>query len=68
MADILHHRARRFHALYQLLIGAAHAELPSPNDELDHLRKEEGLPKQVLRRLTTNHFKNSRTFTIRRSS
>lgn len=48
MADILHHRARRFHALYQLLIGAAHAELPSPNDELDHLRKEEGLPKQVL--------------------
>lgn len=46
MADILHMRARRFEALYQLLTGATHAELPTAIDGSDHLRKDIGLPEQ----------------------
>lgn len=47
MADILHLRAHRFDALYELLTGGAHAELPSPFDGPDHLRKDIGLPERI---------------------
>lgn len=46
MTDILQMRARRFDALYQLLTGAAHAELPTPFDGTDHPRKDVGLPER----------------------
>lgn len=46
MADIFHMRARRFDALHQLLTGVTHAELPTPFDGSDHLRKDTGLPEQ----------------------
>lgn len=46
MADILHMRAHRFDALYQLLTGGAHAGLPTPFNGSDHLRRDIGLPEQ----------------------
>lgn len=44
MADVLHSRAHRFDALYQLLTGPARAKLPTPYNGSDHLRKDIGLP------------------------
>ncbi|WP_152912656.1 hypothetical protein [Candidatus Rhodobacter oscarellae] len=61
MADIVRLRARRFHALYQLLTGAAHTELPTPYQGSDHLRKDIGLPKQTFRGLTATQFEIFRT-------
>jgi len=61
MADILDLRARRFHALYQLLVGVAHSELPTQIDGSDHLRKDIGLPKQAFCGPTTTQFEISRT-------
>ena len=46
MVDILQMRARRFDALYQILTGVDHAELPTPFDGSDHLRKDIGLLEQ----------------------
>lgn len=51
MTDITYLRARRFNALYQLLTGAAHPELPTAYQDSDHLRKDVGLPEQHRRSL-----------------
>lgn len=57
MANIVHLRARRFDALYQLLTGVAHAELPKPYDGPDHLRKDIRLPEHPLRGLTVVRYR-----------
>ncbi|MBU2991663.1 hypothetical protein Q4555_16045 [Octadecabacter sp. 1_MG-2023] len=55
MSDIVRLRAHRFEALYQLLTGVAHAELPQPYSGSDHLRKDVGLPPQANSGLTFTH-------------
>ena len=47
MTNILHMRAHRFDALYQLLTGGAHVELRPPFDRSDYLRKDIGLPERI---------------------
>lgn len=54
MVDIIHIRARRFDALYELLTGVAVPQLPSPYYGSDHLRKDVGLPEQPDHRPTLN--------------
>lgn len=46
MAEIMSIRARRFQALYALLTGAAHPELPTLHQMPDALMKDVGLPER----------------------
>ncbi len=61
MADIVRLRVHRFEALYQLLTGIAHAELPQPYSGSDHLRKGVGLPSQAYSGLAFTHVGTFRT-------
>ncbi|MGJ8556275.1 MAG: hypothetical protein ACSHW6_04500 [Sulfitobacter geojensis] len=46
MAEIMSMRARRFQALYTLLMGADYPELPTPHQMPDALMKDVGLPER----------------------
>ncbi|MGH1414127.1 MAG: hypothetical protein ACRBB0_11595 [Pelagimonas sp.] len=52
MVDIIRLRERRFNALYLLLTGAAHHELPIPYQVSDKPKKYVGLPEQHRRSQT----------------
>jgi len=56
MAHVLCNRPLRFHALYQLLTGAAQLERPNGPGLPDHLRSDVGLPRQEPARYVHSQF------------